>query len=192
MNIQTRYCYQHEFSRSGPFIATGDVNGDGEEDFYIGGAKDQAGSLYIQKNGKFIKQNIAAFEADKKYEDMGCSFFDLDNDGDLDLYVVSGGSEFENTSPMYADRLYINDGKGNFSKQASPITVSSGSCVVPFDVDGDGDLDIFRGSEVLPHQYPRPDESYLLINEKGILTNKTVTVANDIMKIGMVKTAVAS
>ncbi len=182
----------HEFSRSGPFIATGDVNGDGEEDFYIGGAKDQAGNLYIQKDGKFIKQNVAAFEADKKYEDMGCSFFDVDNDGDLDLYVVSGGSEFENTSPMYADRLYLNDGKGNFSKQASPITVSSGSCVVPFDVDGDGDLDIFRGSEVLTHQYPRPDESYLLINEKGILTNKTVTVANDLMKIGMVKTAVAA
>jgi len=182
----------HEFSRSGPFIATGDVNGDGEEDFYIGGAKDQAGCLYIQKDGKFIKENIAAFEADKKYEDMGCSLFDLDNDGDLDLYVVSGGSEFENTSPMYTDRLYLNDGKGNFSKQASPITVSSGSCVVPFDVDGDGDLDVFRGSEVLPHQYPRPDESYLLINDKGILTDKTVNVANDIMKIGMVKTAVAA
>jgi len=182
----------HEFSRSGPFIATGDINGDGEEDFYIGGAKDQAGSLYIQKNGKFIKQSMAAFEADKKYEDMGCSFFDVDNDGDLDLYVVSGGSEFENTSPMYADRLYLNDGMGNFSKQASPITVSSGSCVVPFDVDGDGDLDVFRGSEVLPHQYPRPDESYLLINDKGILTDKTVDVANDIMKIGMVKTAVAA
>ena len=182
----------HEFSRSGPFIATGDVNGDGEEDFYIGGAKDQAGSLYIQKNGKFIKQSMAAFEADKKYEDMGCSLFDMDNDGDFDLYVVSGGSEFENTSPMYADRLYLNDGKGNFSKQTSPITVSSGSCVVPFDVDGDGDLDIFRGSEVLPHQYPRPDESYLLINDKGILTNKTVNIANDLMKIGMVKTAVAA
>jgi hypothetical protein len=195
-NVYDEYTDQvllpHEFSRSGPFIATGDVNGDGEEDFYVGGAKDQAGSLYIQKNGKFIKQNIAAFEADKKYEDTGCTFFDVDNDGDLDLYVVSGGSEFENTSPMYADRLYLNDGKGNFSKQASPITVSSGSCVVAFDVDGDGDLDIFRGSEVLPHQYPRPDESYLLINDKGILTNKTITVANDIMKIGMVKTAVAA
>jgi hypothetical protein len=166
--------------------------GMGKKIFILEEPKDQAGSLYTQKDGKFIKQNIAAFEADKKYEDMGCSFFDVDNDGDLDLYVVSGGSEFENTSPMYVDRLYINDGKGIFSKQASPITVSSGSCVVPFDVDGDGDLDIFRGSEVLPHQYPKPDESYLLINDKGILTDKTITVANDIMKIGMVKTALAA
>jgi len=182
----------HEFSHSGPFIATGDVNGDGEEDFYIGGAKDQAGVLYTQKDGKFIKQNVAAFEADKKYEDMGCALFDIDNDGDLDLYVVSGGSEFENASPMYVDRLYINDGKGYFTKQPSPVTVSSGSCIVPFDVDGDGDLDIFRGSELLPHLYPQPDESYLLINEKGTLVNKTINIAPDFIKLGMVKTAIAA
>jgi hypothetical protein len=179
----------HEFSRSGPFIATADVNADGEDDFYIGGAKDQAGVLYVQKNGKFIKQNITAFDADRQYEDMGCTLFDADNDGDADLYVVSGGSEFENGSPLYQDRLYINDGKGNFSKRIIPTTSSSGSCVLAVDIDGDNDLDIFRGAEVMPHQYPKPAESYLLLNDKGAFIDKTSEIAADIKTIGMVKTA---
>jgi hypothetical protein len=117
----------HEFARDGPFVATGDINGDGTEDFYVGGAKDQAGSLYVQQGGKFIKKEVAVFDADKKYEDMGASFFDADGDGDLDLYVVSGGSEFVEGSAMYQDRLYLNDGKGNFSKTGLPLTISSGS-----------------------------------------------------------------
>ncbi len=195
-NVYDEYTDQvllpHEFSRSGPFIATGDVNGDGEEDFYVGGAKDQAGVLYVQKNEKFTKENIAAFDADKQYEDMGCAFFDSDNDGDADLYVVSGGSEFENGSPLYQDRLYINDGKGNFSKKTIPNTMSSGSCVLAFDLDNDGDLDIFRGAEVMPHQYPKPAESYLLINDKGVFTDKTNELASELKFTGMVKTAVAS
>jgi hypothetical protein len=182
----------HAFSRSGPFISTGDVNGDGEEDFYIGGAKNQAGSLYIQHNGKFIKQTVAAFEADKKYEDLGSVFFDIDKDGDLDLYVVSGGSEYPEGSEMYQDRLYLNDGKGNFSKSTLPVTASSGSTVIAFDVDGDGDLDIFRGGEVVPHQYPKPPLSYLLINENGKLIDKTKLIAPDILNVGMVKSAVAA
>ncbi len=182
----------HEFSKSGPFISASDVNADGEGDFYVGGARDEAGCLYIQQGGKFVRKAEPAFEADKKFEDLGSVFFDIDKDGDLDLYVVSGGSEYTEGSEMYQDRLYLNDGKGNFSKSILPVTASSGSTVIAFDVDGDGDLDIFRGGEVLPHQYPKPPLSYLLINENGKLVDKTKLIAPDLVNVGMVKTALAA
>jgi len=184
----------HEFSRSGPFVATGDVNGDGQDDFYIGGAKDQSGSLYMQQNGQFVVKSIPAFEADKKYEDMGAVFFDADKDGDADLYVVSGGSEFKEGSPMYQDRLYLNDGKANFTKASLsiPVTASSGSCITVFDMDGDGDLDIFRGGEVMPNQYPYAPQSYLLVNEKGTFVDRTNDIAPELSRVGMVKSAVST
>jgi len=195
-NVYNEYTDQillpHEFAKSGPFISAGDINADGAEDFYVGGAKDQAGCLYIQQNDKFNKQAVPAFEADKKYEDIGSVFLDVDKDGDLDLYVVSGGSEFPEGSHMYQDRLYINDGKGNFSKSSLPVTASSGSTVISFDADGDGDFDIFRGGEVLPHQYPKAPLSYLLINENGKLVDKTKLMAPDLVQVGMVKTGVAT
>ncbi len=180
----------HEFSRDGPFVATADVNGDGTEDFYVGGAKDQPGALYLQQNGKLVKKTSAAFEADKKYEDMGATFFDADGDGDKDLYVVSGGSEFEEGSTMYQDRLYINDGKGNFTASTLPATLSSGSCVAAFDFDGDGDMDIFRGGEVVAHKYPQAPLSYLLVNEHGKFVDKTKELAPELVRAGMVKSAV--
>lgn len=182
----------HEFSRSGPFVTTADINGDGLDDFYVGGAKDQPGALYIQEKGKFVPRSIPVFEADKKYEDMGAVFFDADKDGDVDLYVVSGGSEFNEGSPMYQDRLYLNDGKGNFSKanQSIPVTASSGSCVAVFDMDADGDLDIFRGGEVMPHKYPYAPQSYILVNEKGTFVDRTSDIAPELSRIGMVKSAV--
>jgi enediyne biosynthesis protein E4 len=182
----------HMFSTSGPFIATGDVNGDRQEDFYVGGAKDQAGVMYLSQSGKFAPASVAAFETDKKYEDMGAAFFDADKDGDLDLYVVSGGSEFNEGSEMYNDRLYLNDGRGGFTKSILPPTVSSGSCIVPFDVDGDGDLDLFRGGQIVAHGYPKPPRSYLLINEKGKFIDKTNEVAAVLGQVGMVKSAIAA
>jgi enediyne biosynthesis protein E4 len=180
----------HAFSRSGTFIATGDVNGDGTEDFFIGGAAKQAGRLYTQVQGRFVQQAVPAFEADKDYEDMGCTLFDADKDGDLDLYVVSGGSEFPDGASQYQDRLYLNDGKGHFTKTALPKTSSSGSCVLAFDFDGDGDLDIFRGGQVMPHGYPQAPRSYLLVNQNGAFTDQTVVLAPALSNPGMVNAAV--
>jgi enediyne biosynthesis protein E4 len=181
----------HMFTKSGPFIATGDVNGDDLEDFYVGGAANQPGKLYLQTaDGKLAPKTISAFEADKAYEDMGTLLFDGDKDGDLDLYVVSGGSEFNDGSPMYQDRLYLNDGKGNFVKSALPSTTSSGSCVVSYDFDSDGDLDLFRGGQVTPHGYPKSPRSYLLVNENGKFVDKTNDIAPALSQTGMVNSAI--
>jgi hypothetical protein len=180
----------HSFSRSGPFFAAGDVNNDRLEDFYVGGAAGQAGSLYIQKDGKFIRKATLAFERNKGYEDMGATFFDADMDGDLDLYVVSGGSEFPEGSENYHDRLYSNDGKGNFAASHVIRTISSGSCVAPYDVDGDGDLDLFRGGQVTAGTYPKDPTSYLLINENGTFVDRTTEVAPLLSRAGMVNSAV--
>lgn len=182
----------HMFSKTGPFIATGDVNKDGTDDFYVGGAAGQPGALYFQTGGKLVKQNTPVFEVDKAYEDIGTLFFDADQDGDLDLYVVSGGSEFNEGADLYQDRLYLNDGKGNFKKSTLPKTASSGSCVTAYDFDGDGDLDIFRGGQVVPHGYPQAPRSYLLVNEKGTFVDRTETVAPLLAHVGMVNSAVST
>jgi hypothetical protein len=179
----------HMFSKSGPFISTGDVNNDGADDFFVGGASGQTGAIYLQKNGAFVQMKIAALQRDKAFEDMGSCFFDADQDGDLDLYVVSGGSEHPQGSEQYHDRLYHNDGKGNFTASTVSATISSGSCVVPYDIDGDGDLDLFRGGQVIADAYPKDPQSYVLMNEKGTFIDKTMTVAPILSRAGMVNAA---
>ena len=185
----------HSQSTNGPFIDKSDVNGDGLEDFFIGGAKDQSGELYIQnENGSFKKQNTKTWQNDKQYEDLGVLFLDIDNDNDNDLYVVSGGAEFEANSNLYQDRIYINDGKGNFSKDKNvlPKINSSGQTIKASDIDGDGDLDLFVGGRVIPNKYPYAPESYILINENGKFYNKTETVAPAIKNVGLVTDAIFS
>ncbi|MCH8330557.1 MAG: VCBS repeat-containing protein [Bacteroidetes bacterium] len=182
----------HQMSRFGPNISVGDVNGDNLDDFFVGGAIEQSGSLYIQTaSGTFVKKNIPVFEQDKNHEDLGSLLFDADGDGDMDLYVVSGGNEYPPNGRLLQDRLYTGDGQGNFAGDNSllPIMLTSGSCVVPGDLDGDGDLDLFVGGRVVPGRYPVAPRSYILQNNKGSFTDITAEVAPDLVKPGLVTTA---
>jgi hypothetical protein len=181
-------------STQGPRMAKADVNGDGLEDFYICGAKDQTGALYLQTAaGKFIKSNEALLQKDSASEDTDALFFDADGDGDKDLYVCSGGSEFSPNSTDLIDRLYINDGSGKFTKspQVLPSYIfESTSCVKAADYDGDGDLDLFVGVRLTPFSYGYPCKGYLLSNNgKGIFKDVTATVAPGLKTAGMVTDA---
>ncbi|NQU33046.1 MAG: VCBS repeat-containing protein [Bacteroidetes bacterium] len=179
-------------SHNGPFISKADVNNDGLEDFFVGGAANQSGELYIQNSsGKFNKQN-GPWSNDNSYEDLESLFFDFDNDGDQDLYVVSGGSEFPAGNEMFQDRLYANDGKGYFSKttNALPPIFTSGQSVKVNDIDKDGDLDIFIGGRIVPDKYPYSPNSHLLLNENGSFVDVTNKNAPDIEQIGMVTDAI--
>ncbi len=160
----------HKNSQHGPSISVADVNGDGLQDVYIGGAKDQPGQLFQQTvNGEFKKSNTGLWKRAQGSEDIHSVFFDADDDGDQDLYVVSGGNEFESGSSKLHDRLYLNDGKGSFSQSNTiPSIASSGAVAVPFDIEGDGDLDLFVGGRMEPGRYPYAAQSYILENENGV------------------------
>lgn len=181
-------------SFSGPCIVKGDVNRDGLDDIYAGGGSGQAGSIYIQsKTGKFIKKTEPVFEADKLSEDADAVFFDANGDGSNDLYVVSGG--YHNYSPndsLLQDRLYLNDGKGNFTKSrnAIPQMHVGKSCVRVTDMNEDGYPDLFVGGRVIPGRYPETPQSYLLINDgKGHFIDQIATIAPALQKAGMVTDA---
>ncbi|MEP6737893.1 MAG: VCBS repeat-containing protein [Chryseolinea sp.] len=179
-------------STEGPKIAVGDVNGDGLDDFYIGGAKHQDGSLFIQKGDQFIISQQETFSDDSVFEDVDAAFFDADNDQDLDLYVVSGGNEFFGQMPQQLDRLYMNDGKGSFTRNvtALPPMLENKSCVRPFDFDHDGDMDLFVGGRVSSYHYGRMPQSFLLQNDgKGNFKDVTESMAPDLQHVGMVTDA---
>jgi hypothetical protein len=182
-------------SNEGPCLCTGDVNGDGRDDFYIGGAKDHSGALYIQqKSGSFSRTNEALFAVDKESEDTDCTFFDSNGDGKPDLYVTSGGVEFSTSSPALLDRLYVNEGNGklNKSSQLLPVTTSfeSTSTVIAEDYDKDGDQDLFVGVRVIPSLYGVPGNGYILNNDgKGNFQNVTNKVAPQLLKLGMITDA---
>jgi enediyne biosynthesis protein E4 len=179
-----------KYSEGGPGIAVADMNGDGLEDFFVGGVYGQSGEIYLQnKSGTFTGHTLG--NAKDYSQDAGCLLFDADADGDADLYVASGGNEFTDKDPRYQDRLYINDGKGNFIIDATalPSMLSSKSCVVAADYDADGDNDLFVGGAVTPGFYPVTPTSYILQNNKGKFTDVTEITAPGLRKIGMVTSA---
>jgi hypothetical protein len=186
----------HKMSNFGPGLAVGDINNDGLDDFYVGGAKGFSGELYVQKNDNtFDKMSNSIWKKDANCEDVAAAFFDADSDGDLDLYVVSGGNENAESSQEMQDRLYLNKGKGGFTKSvgALPKMPMSGSTVKPCDFDGDGDLDLFIGGRQIPGKYPFPARSYLLKNEskngKALFVDVTDKMAPEFRNLGMITAA---
>ena len=179
----------HMFSKNGPFMSVADINGDGIEDFFIGGAAGQAGQVYIQKNGKMTPLTSPIFLQDKEFEDMNSAFVDVDGDEDLDLIVVSGGSKFPEGHDLYRDRIYYNNGKGNFTKRSFLPSQSSGSCIAPYDIDQDGDVDLFIGGQVIANNYLHAPESYLYINEGGNFVDRTDEIMPDLRRAGMIYSA---
>ncbi len=181
-------------STQGPKITVGDVNGDGLEDFYVGGASKQIGGLFTQtSNGDFIKKEQSVFEEDKLKEDIATLFFDADKDGDLDLYVGSGGNEFYHKNEHLKDRLYFNDGLGNYTKKEAvlPSFFNHTSVVIAADFDRDNDLDLFVGSRSIPVNYGLPPASYLLENDgNGNFTDITEKAAPELKKAGMITDAI--
>jgi len=194
-NVYDDYAYEvllpHKMSQFGPSIAVGDVNGDNREDFFLGGAAGMSGKLYLQKNnGSFDEISDGVWSQDKESEDMSIALFDVDNDTDLDLFVVSGGNEFNVGDANLQDRLYINNGKGKFVKSNGiPEYLTSGSCAVPFDFDKDGDLDLFVGGRLTPRKYPHATDSHLLENVGGKFVDASDKKAPEMKSLGMVTAA---
>jgi len=177
----------HRMSRLGPALAVGDINKDGLDDIYAGGSIDQSGQLYLQSSsGEFIELTQPSFVEDKQFEDVDALFFDADNDGDLDLYVVSGGNEYPRGHDQLKDRLYLNSSMSFIRDWGFTASGESGSKVISIDFDKDNDLDLVVAGRQFPGKYPLPVSTRLLENHQGDFTDRTTELAPDLEGIGMV------
>lgn len=199
-DFQFQRLLPHKFSQYGPSLAVGDVDGNDTQDLFIGGSYNNEGTFLLQKpDGNFEEKKLLVnLDGSRKTEDRGALFFDADNDGDPDLFVTSGSVENPPQSRNYQDRLYQNDGNGNFieTEEALPDYTVSSSAVKAADYDRDGDLDLFIGGRVSPRRYPVPVSSYILRNdsENGEIkfTDVTSAIAEDLIDIGLVTDALWS
>ena len=183
----------HMLSTEGPALAVGDINKDGREDIYIGSSKWEKGAVFLQQaTGKFMRLQVPALDLDSNYENISACFTDVNNDGNTDLVIASGGNEFYGSDPNLLPRVYLNNGNLQFTKLENAFgnLFVNASCVTPYDFNGDGYIDLFVGGRSVPWDYGQLPKSYLLQNDgKGHFTDVTSNYAKALSDIGMVTQA---